>query len=783
MNYEASRQSGTEWYSGPDDSFERDRETEPGERAEGGPSAGARRAGFAVTLRAYLIAMTLAVMLPMGLVGAFAIQEAVNQYQNAYQERLLATARLLTRTIDSEIQMRKTAIMALADSPLLDDLTGPDLYNYAKQIGDGLGSWVTIKTPEKMYLSTRFPYGSVMPKIVLPVEPTSIGHFFVTNIKHVPSWPTPFVAVAGPAVRDGKVIATISIPFAYEQLGQRLAEGLFTSDGVLCLLDGDGVIIARSRNHQQYVGRRVPQWILTAVASPEQKIAMGRLLDGGDVIVATAHPSEAPHWSIVVAQPVVGYYHEWFRPLLVLGGGGLVLLIALLLLVDRFALWLIRPLRTLTQNARIVASGRWERLPEAHHASRVTEFEMLRVSLNEAAQVMHGRAEAIRVAFASARRERNLLHSVVNGTSDPTFVTDADGRLVLSNAAGLAMLGEPAAKVLGQPHREPGAPATPAERRLEDSQVIASGLPLMIERTIEIDGERRSFLGTKSPWRNVSGEMLGVVTIIHDITEWQRSETRLRELQAELIRTGRLSAMGAMANGLAHELNQPLAAITNYLGAARRLIGHAPAAPPPAAARQDAAMALDVARGAIDDACGQAMRAGQIVSRLREFIGRGVAVTRIETIDDMIADACALALPQDTRGRVGVRVVVDPDLAPVLADRVQIEQVLVNLVLNAVQSMEGSARQELTITAARDAAGDTCIQVADSGCGIPESMLSEMFEPFVTTRPDGLGMGLAIARMIVTAHGGTLLARNNDDVGATLTLVLPAVLSVETVDA
>ncbi len=444
-----------------------------------------------------------------------------------------------------------------------------------------------------------------------------------------------------------------------------------------------------------------------------------------------------------------------------------MLLALLLLLVNRFALWLVRPLKTLTQNAKIVARGRWERLPEAHHASRVAEFETLRVSLNEAAQVMDGRAEAIRVAFASARRERNLLHSVVNGTSDPTFVREAEGRIVLANAAGLRLHGRTAASLLGEMHYHPGLSRTLEDCQAEDRQVLASGLPMTIERLYEIEGERRSFIGTKSPWRNASGETLGVVTIVHDITEWKRSENRLREFQDELIRTGRLSAMGAMASGLAHELNQPLAAITNYLGAARRLIAQAPGA----------------ASGAIDDACTQAMRAGEIVSRLREFIGRGVSAMRIETIGDMIADACALALPQDTRGRVRLDISVDPDLAPVFADRSQIEQVLVNLVLNAVQSMNGSAPQVLTITAARDCAGDTRIQVADTGSGIPEEMLSEMFEPFVTTRPNGLGMGLAIARMIVSAHGGTLVASNNPDGGATLTLVLPAVLSMEMADA
>jgi two-component system sensor kinase FixL len=782
---EADRPPGAEPFDGPEADFPRN-ESRPADEFAGPPpqaSADGDRSVRTFTLRTYLIVMALAAMLPMAGLGAVALQQVAKEYQVAYQERLRATARLLNIALDSEIQMHKTAIMALADSPLVDEPSGQVFYNYASGIGSALGTWVTVNTAEGPVTNTRLPYGSQLPPRAWKWDATRAASFHVTNIQRTQGVANPYVVAVGPVVRDGHVVATIGIPLSVEQLGRRLSEGLFSSDGVLCLLDGNGAIIARTRNQEQYLGHTAPGWLLTAAAGPEQ-IAWGRLIDGGDVIVATAHPSEAPTWTVVVAQPITGYYQEWFRPLMVLGGGGLVLLVALLLLLDRFSLWLIRPLRALTQNAKFVARGRRERLPAARHTSRVDEFEALRVSLNDAAHVMDGRAEAIRVAFASARRERNLLHSVVNGTSDPTFVKDADGRFVLANAAALALLGLPGGAVIGHVHGEPGTSPSDQRCAAEDRQVIASDMPMMIERTIELDGERRAFLGTKSPWRSTTGEVLGVVVIIHDITEWKRSESRLRDIQAELIRTGRLSAMGAMANGLAHELNQPLAAITNYLGAARRLMARVPGGRAPAETAIPAAGgSLRVASGAIEDACTQALRAGEIVSRLRDFIGRGVAAMRIEAIGDMIADACMLALPQDTRARVSLHVSIDPELEPVFVDGLQIQQVLVNLLLNAVQSMEGTARPVLTITAERDGAGDTCIRVSDNGIGIPETILSEMFEPFVTTRPGGLGMGLPIARMIVAAHGGTLAASNNADGGATLTLVLPAVLSMEDADA
>jgi two-component system sensor kinase FixL len=754
------------------------------------PAAGSRRVEAAtpkmgrrlfrtMTLRTYLVAMTLVVLIPSATLGAIATELVVREYQDAYKERMRATARLLGIALDAEIQMRKTAITALADSPLIDAPSGQALYDYAKQIGDEFGAWVTIRTREEWLINTRLPPGTP-PGRPAEWDPVRDAYFHVTNIVRIPDVPTPFVAAIGPIVRGGKAVGKISIPFSHDQLGRRLAEGLVTSDGVLCLLDGNGDVVARTRRHEQYIGSRVPAWLLAAIQQPEQAIATGSLADGGEVIAATAHPSLAPHWTVVIAQPIAGYYQEWFRPLMVLGGGGLVLLLVLIALVYWLSAWLVRPLTALTASAGEVAQGRDGSLPEgllvSRLTSRVAEFEALRARLGEAAEVMEGRARAISAAFATARRERNLLHSVVNGTTDPTFVRDARGKLVLVNESGLKLLGMPAGEAIGHVRPEPGA-RTAASARAEDVEVFTSGRAMTIERSIVIDGERRTYLGTKSPWRSPSGDVLGVVVIIHDITEWKRSEDRLRHIQAELIRTGRLSAMGAMATGLAHELNQPLAAITNFLGAARRLLDRSMSDEP--AARQTA---LQMADGALEDASAQSLRAGEIVSRLRDFIGRGASSMRNENIGDLIRDACAMAMPQDIRSRVGLILSIESAIEPAFVDRLQIQQVLVNVILNALQAMDHSARRELSISAERDAAGGSVIRLSDTGPGIPDTMMTAIFEPFVTTREKGLGMGLAIARMIAVAHGGALIASNNPGGGATFTLVLPPALTMEAAD-
>jgi two-component system sensor kinase FixL len=708
--------------------------------------------------------MALMILVPMAALGGLATVQVVQVNQKAFKDRLYATARLLGATLDSEIRTRAAIIAALSEAPSASGLNAADVAAYVDRVGGG---------PRTLLVTDA----RAAPDRLSWIEDDTAPYHVTDIMRGAPGAPL-FAAVLGPVRNRGQVIATVAMPFLADDLDRLLAAGSVSGGGFALLLDGCGRIVAAAGVAGAVVGARAPAWMM---ASDNRKpgVVTGKIGDARGnrdaMIAAAVHPADAAAWTVVAGQPLGRYRSEWVSPLAELGGGGLVLLACLLLLVDRFSIWLAGPLKALTRSARMTVQDR-ERVPDAELMSRVAEFETLRVGLKEAAQVMDGRAEAIGVAFASARRERNLLHSVVNGTSDPTFVRDKEGRLVLVNTAGLALLGQPAATVIGHISPEPGASAS-ALSRAEDMQVFVSGQPMAIERTIVIDNERRTFVGTKSPWRSASGDPLGVVMIVHDITEWKRSEDRLRNIQAELIRTGRLSAMGAMANGLAHELNQPLAAITNFLGAARRLIARASAND---SGRVGATYgALDVASGAIEDACTQALRAGEIVSRLRDFIGRGVASMRIENIGALIADACALAMPQDTRGRVALHLSVAAELEPVFVDRLQIQQVLVNL----VQSMAESKRQELTIVAARDAVGDTCITLSDTGPGIPETMMSEIFEPFVSTRNDSLGMGLAIARMIAAAHGGTLSACNNRDGGATLTLVLPAVLSMEGVDA
>jgi signal transduction histidine kinase len=262
--------------------------------------------------------------------------------------------------------------------------------------------------------------------------------------------------------------------------------------------------------------------------------------------------------------------------------------------------------------------------------------------------------------------------------------------------------------------------------------------------------------------------MLGVVV---DIRERRRAEERLQELQSELLHVSRLGTAGEMTSALAHELNQPLTAVASALSAAQRLLQ-----PAPGAGAEVPGLALEALERAIE----QSLRAGQIVRRLRDFVAKGEPNPRLEALPGLVEEASTLALLGARDQGIQVSFRLDPGLPPVLVDRIQVQQVLLNLMRNAVEALTGEgvrrlpSRRELTVTAAPSGPEEVGVAVADTGHGIPPEVKRRLFEPFVSTKPDGMGMGLSICRSIVEAHGGRLWAEPNPGGGAVFRFTLPA---------
>jgi len=287
-------------------------------------------------------------------------------------------------------------------------------------------------------------------------------------------------------------------------------------------------------------------------------------------------------------------------------------------------------------------------------------------------------------------------------------------------------------------------------------------------------GERKD--GSTFPMELAVGEMRSIdrhffTGFIRDITQRQQSEARLQELQSELVHVSRLTAMGQMASALAHELNQPLLAIVGYMKGSRRLL------------ESGVEDRLGMLRDAMDKAGDQALRAGQIIRRLREFVGRGDSERRVESVKKLIEEASALALVGTKDQGVRVRFQFDPAVDLVLVDKVQIQQVLLNLLRNAVEAMEASQRRELVISTAVGDDEMVAVSVADTGSGIAQELMSQLFQPFVTNKRHGMGVGLSICRTIVEAHGGHITVEPNPTGGTIFRFTVRAATSENFNDA
>jgi two-component system sensor kinase FixL len=248
---------------------------------------------------------------------------------------------------------------------------------------------------------------------------------------------------------------------------------------------------------------------------------------------------------------------------------------------------------------------------------------------------------------------------------------------------------------------------------------------------------------------------------VRDLTEREESAARLQEIQGELARLARLNEMGEMASTLAHELNQPLSAIANYVHGCARLLRDL-----------DETVAVRM-REALQETANQSLRAGQIIKHLREFVTKGETEKAPENIRRLVEEAGALALVGSREK--GVRTVFEFAQGPemVIVDRIQVQQVLTNLMRNAIEAMRDCPRRELVIRTRQQDEDMIEVIVQDTGPGIPGEIAEQLFKPFITTKAGGMGIGLSISKRIVEAHGGEMTVTRNAAGGATFRFTLP----------
>lgn len=399
-------------------------------------------------------------------------------------------------------------------------------------------------------------------------------------------------------------------------------------------------------------------------------------------------------------------------------------------------------------------------------------FVLLGVTITaggEAFQKMRSRAVSVN---RDLRAREAHLQSILATVPDAMVVITERGVMQSFSPTAERLFGWTADEVIGQnvkmlmpePYREQHDAYLDRYLDTGERRIIGVGRVVV--------GERKD--GSTFPMELAVGEMISgdqrfFTGFVRDLSERQQTEQRLQELQSELVHISRLTAMGEMASALAHELNQPLSAMANYLKGSLRLL--------------DAeTIARERLRDAIQKAGDQAMRAGDIIRRLRDFVARGEAERRVESLPKLIEEASALALVGAKEHGVRVLFRFSPEVDLVLADKVQIQQVVLNLIRNAIEAMEEAQRKTLEVRL--DPLPDDYAQVtvADTGSGISPDIADQLFQPFVTTKRTGMGVGLSISRTIIEAHGGRIWVESNPGGGTRFCFTLRSVGEEELYD-
>ena len=359
---------------------------------------------------------------------------------------------------------------------------------------------------------------------------------------------------------------------------------------------------------------------------------------------------------------------------------------------------------------------------------------------------------------------RSLLESILKSVPDAMIVIDQAGTMIAFSRAAEELFGYDSDSMIGQNVKilMAGHDHSHHDRYISNYLETGEKQIIGIGRVVEAKRSDGSIIPIELKIGEAQLEGRRLFTgFIRDLSDQKAAEHRLAQMQAELSNFSRLSAVGTMASAMAHELNQPLTAVANYLQAARDLLS------------TPDAETVEVVKEALGAASAQSIRAGQIVRRLRDYVSRGEIETQAVAPRALVQEAISLSKIGFDGPLARIIEQIDPDLPPVMADRLQIRQVIVNLIKNAMEALSESSKPMVWVSAELEGDDAVRISVRDNGPGFVEEHGHSLFDPFRSSKPNGMGLGLSICHTIVDAHGGRIWAESGKtEAGATMAFTL-----------
>lgn len=521
---------------------------------------------------------------------------------------------------------------------------------------------------------------------------------------------------------------------------------------VATVTDREGRVLARSEAVDRFLGfeRRG-----AAEGAPRgEGWVRGLDAEGVPIVVAYAE-AEVAGWTAWVFMPEAAFAEPLHRRLWLAAGIALALTGLAVTLALTFSRRIAAPIEALAAATRLPLPDHRPHVPAAfappaaQRAGGVREVNAVAAALDEA------RLEAAS-RLAEIREVLNALDLA------QVKVVDPEGRILVWTSGMQRLFGWTAAEAVGRDASHLLGSEFPEPRPAIRARLLETGDWQGEIRQHRRDGTPLLVASQWSLHRGPDGRPLAVVQASTDMTALRQAEAKLRDTRAELRHIARLNDMGALAGALAHEISQPLTASAAFTEAALRLLE----TDPPLPGR------LGAAREAMGEAVGQLVHAGEIVRRLRDFIGGTDGERIITDLNALVSDAVSLAFGGARQRRIRLRLQLAPRALPVLVDPVQIRQVVVNLVRNAIEAMEEEPRKDLLVEVGRRDARCACVTVTDTGSGLPEEVGQRLFEAFVTTKREGMGVGLSICRAIVEEHGGHLAWAPNPAGGSVFSFTL-----------